>query len=197
MIRIIHKHICDSPSVCLFFRCVPPPTRRQRHQTSPTPSPCSRDSKPRKALTAAAVPAWPPHPLHLRSAGAWPHPCPTSRAYGLRGLPPNKPTRPQAGPQLSTSKRQPNRRPASPWRPRDEGLDYTERGLGEGQGHSFFLSHHSPNMEGERATPRITKQHGHLQKRSESQQKVIRETSAHCITKKESNWNLLSFFLFL
>lgn len=179
-----------------FFRCVPLQTRPQRHQTSQMPSPCSRDSKPRKASTAAAVPAWPPRPLHLQSAGAWPDPCPTSRAYGLRGLPLNKPTRPQAGPQLSTSKRQPNRKPASLWRPRDEGLDYTERGLGEGQGHSFFS--HSPNMEGERVPPRITKQHGHLQKRSESQHKGNernKETSAHCITKKESKWNLQSFFL--
>lgn len=70
-----------------------------------------------------------------------------------------------------------------------------ERGLGEGQGHSFYS--HSLNMEGERATPRITKQHGHLQKRSESQHegnKRNKETSAHCITKKESNWNFTEVF---
>lgn len=116
-----------SNSLCLWpSRCVHQQTRQRLRLTSLTHSPCSPASRHRKASAAAAAPVWrpwPPLPLHPRSAGAWLHPWPASRDYGLRALQAHRPTLPRAGHPLSTSKQPPNRRPVWPWRLRDEEQD--------------------------------------------------------------------------
>lgn len=118
-----------SNSLCVWpSRCVHQQTHRRLHRTSRTLSPCSPASRHQKASAAAAAPVWrpwPPLPLHPRSAGAWLHPWPASRDYGLRALLAHRPTLPRAGHPPSTSKQLPNRRPAWPWRLRDEEQDCT------------------------------------------------------------------------
>uniref|UniRef100_A0A8B9KFM4 UBA like domain containing 1 n=1 Tax=Astyanax mexicanus TaxID=7994 RepID=A0A8B9KFM4_ASTMX len=58
----------------------------------------------------------------MASMATSPPPPPVS--WGMTpGLRPHKPTLPRAGHPLSTSKQPPNRKPAWPWRPKDEELD--------------------------------------------------------------------------
>lgn len=120
--------------------CALRPTHQRRPPTSRTPWPCFLGWRRLRASAAGAA-LWPPpwlhHHLSLKwAAGAWRRAWPAHRSprrdSGLRGSPPHSPA--PHGPQPLTLTQAPSRRPASPWRPRDEAPHGTYDGEGGGRG---------------------------------------------------------------